>query len=153
MKTVMMESGMMGMATVPNHAMMMGAQVGAMNMMMIHRCTFKMETMKNGMKMKCMAGDETAAAVMQNLCQTLVGGMMTWTMMMNGMMIMSCNMTMGICKCEMTADGICITCTSGDAAMCKMIQESANCMLTMMQSGCTCCVSMNNTPVCCGYAV
>jgi hypothetical protein len=31
-----------------------------------------------------------------------------------------------------------------------MIQACCECMSTMMQSGCTCCVMMNNMPVCCG---
>ena len=35
--------------------------------------------------------------------------------MMNGMMVCCCNLTMGMCKCEMTEDGVCITCTSGDS--------------------------------------
>ena len=34
--------------------------------------------------------------------------------MMNGMMVCCCNLMMGMCKCEMTEHGVCITCTSGD---------------------------------------
>ena len=37
--------------------------------------------------------------------------------MMNGMMVCCCNLTMGMCKCEMTKDGVCITCTSGDQVL------------------------------------
>jgi hypothetical protein len=70
-------------------------------------------------------------------------------MMMNGMMVCCCNLTMGMCKCEMTKDGVCMTCTSGDAKCCDMIQACCDCMCTMMKSGCTCCLVMNNTPVCC----
>jgi hypothetical protein len=30
-----------------------------------------------------------------------------------------------------------------------MIQSCCECMSAMMKSGCTCCVLMNNMPVCC----
>jgi len=71
-------------------------------------------------------------------------------MMMNGMMICCCNLTMGMCKCEMTKDGVCLTCTSGDAKCCEMIQACCDCMGCMLKDGCTCCMLMNNMPVCCG---
>jgi hypothetical protein len=57
---------------------------------------------------------------------------------------------MGMCKCDMTKDGVCITCTSGDPKCCEMIQACCECMSCMMKDGCTCCVMMNNMPVCCG---
>jgi hypothetical protein len=59
-------------------------------------------------------------------------------------------MTMGMCKCEMTKEGCCITCTSGDAQCCAMIQGCCDYMNVMMKNGCMCCVMMNNTPICCG---
>jgi hypothetical protein len=66
--------------------------------------------------------------------------------MMNGMVVCTCNLTMGMCKCEMTKDGCCVTCTSGDQKCCDTIQGCCACLA----SGCTCCLMMNNTPVCCG---
>jgi hypothetical protein len=30
-----------------------------------------------------------------------------------------------------------------------MIQACCDCLATMMKNGCTCCLLMNNTPVCC----
>ena len=69
--------------------------------------------------------------------------------MMNGMMVCCCNLTMGMCKCEMTEDGLRITCTSGDKACCDMIQACCDCMTAMMKAGCTCCMMMNDMPVCC----
>jgi len=149
--TMGMEKNMMGMSGMTT-GMPTGNGAGAMNMMMIPRCTMKMEKMKDGMKMMCMAGDEMAAAMMQNLCKMLAGGMVSCQMMMNGMTMMTCNMVMGMCKCEMTTDGICITCTSGDADCCRMIQGMCDCMMAMMKAGCTCCMMMNNTPMCCGCA-
>ena len=69
-------------------------------------------------------------------------------MMMNGMVVCTCNMIMGMCKCEMTEDGCCFTCTSGDKACCDMIQAMCASMMSMMKGGCTCCMMMNNMPVC-----
>jgi hypothetical protein len=31
-----------------------------------------------------------------------------------------------------------------------MIQACCDCMATMLKDGCTCCLMMNNTPICCG---
>ena len=145
-----MDRSMMGMSPAgAGMGMNMPMAAGGMNMMMIPRCTMKMEKCKDGMKMMCMATDETAAAMMQNLCTMLAGGMMSMHMMMNGMMMMTCNMMMGMCKVDMTADGVCVTWSCGDAKTCKMIQECCQCMMTMMECGCTCCVCMNCTPMCC----
>jgi hypothetical protein len=33
-----------------------------------------------------------------------------------------------------------------------MIQAACDCLTTMVNDGCTCCLMMNNTPVCCGYS-
>ena len=71
-------------------------------------------------------------------------------MLMDGMVACCCNLVMGLCKCEMTADGVGITCTSGDEAFCAMIRACCDCTAGMMEAGRTCCVMMNNTPACCG---
>jgi hypothetical protein len=68
---------------------------------------------------------------------------------MNGMVVCTCNLTMGACKVEMTKDGCCVTCTSGDQACCNMIQGCCDCLMACMKGGCTCCLMMGGTPVCC----
>jgi hypothetical protein len=140
--------GMMGAGMAP----MMGAGTGTMmpNMTMVPRCTYKIEKTKDGMAMHCMCDDPTAMTMMQNLCKMMAGGMVSCCMMMNGMMVCCCNLTMGMCTVDMTDKGCKMTCTSGDAKCCQMIQACCDCMNTMLQAGCTCCVMMNNTPVCCG---
>jgi len=154
MATVMVDRGSMtGMGTAgmgtPGMATSMGMPAG-MNMMMVPRCTLKFEKCTGGMKINCTCDDKMACSMMQNLCTMLAGGMCSCCMMMNGMMVCGCNLTMGMCKCEMTDKGVCVTCTSGDAKCCEMIQACCDCMSTMLKAGCTCCVMMNNTPVCCG---
>ena len=143
MKSAMMErSGMMGMVNMGMGEGMMrmptgmtagGGAMAGMNMMMVPRCTMKMEKCTGGMKVTCTCDDP-----------------MTLAMMCNGMTAMSCNMTMGMCKCEMTKTGCTITCTSGDKMCCQMIQACCDCMMAMMDAGCACCMMMNNMPVCCG---
>ena len=160
MKSAMMErSGMMGMVNMGMGEGMMRMPTGmtagagampAMNMMMVPRCTVRMEKCDGGMKIHCTSDDATAVGTMQNLCTMLAGGMCSCCMMMNGMMVCCCNMMMAMCKCEMTGDGVCITCTSGDKGCCAMIQACCDCCMAMMKAGCTCCVMMNGTPVCCG---
>lgn len=140
-----MERPMMSMPAMPT----MPANAG-MNMMMMPRCSMQMEKCKGGMMMTCTADSAMATGMMQNLCQMMNGSMVSCCMMMNGMMMMTCNLTMGMCKCEMTKTGMMITCTSGDKACCDMIQACCDAMMAMMKGGCTCCVCMNGTPVCCG---
>ena len=38
------------------------------------------------------------------------------------------------------------------AKCCEMIQSCCDCLACMCNAGCTCCLLMNNTPVCCGYS-
>ena len=139
--------GMPGMGATPMSSPMPGAM--APNYMMVPRCTMKIEKCTGGMKMTCSCDDAAACSMMQQLCSMLAGGMVSCCCTMNGMTVCGCNLTMGMCKCEPTAKGVCITCTSGDADCCKMIQGCCDCLAACCQAGCACCVMMNGTPVCC----
>jgi hypothetical protein len=148
MNTMMMDRNTMGMMNQTGTMPMMGA--APMNMMMIPRCTMTMERCEGGMMMSCTTKDEAACMMMQNLCTMMGGGMVGCCMMMNGMVTMCCSMTMGMCKMEMMKDGMMMTWTSGDAATRMMIEACCDAMMKMMEGGCTCCMTMNMTPVCCG---
>ena len=158
MSTKVMERAGMGMASLSTPAMGPGMMpsTGAMpmptgmNMMMVPRCTMKMEKCTGGMKITCTCEDKLSAGMLQNLCTMMAGGMCSCCCMMNGMVACCCNLMMGLCKCEPTENGVCVTCTSGDKDCAAMIQACCECCATMMKSGCTCCLMMNNTPVCCG---
>ena len=137
--TMMMDRtgmGMPGMGMPGMRPSTMGTPTGmptATNWLMVPRCTIKMEKCTGGMKITCACDDQMACSMMQNLCTMLPGGMCSCCCMMNGMMVCCCNLTMGMCKCEMTKDGCCITCTSGDPKCCEMIQACCDCMARMMQ--------------------
>lgn len=149
--TMMLErSGMAGMGMPSMSAPAMGSATMTPNMMMVPRCIMKMEKCTGGMKITCSCDDKMAASMLQNLCTMLSGSMCSCCMVMNGMVVFCCNLTMGMCKCDMTKDGCTMTCTSGDAKFCEMIQSCCDCMAIMMKDGCMCCMMMNNTPVCCG---
>src|SRR5437868_4206048 len=137
--------GMTGMGTMGGT----GTMPTSPQWMMVPRCQMTMEKCKGGMKITCKCDDAMSATMLQNLCSMMAGGMCSCCMMMNGMMVCSCNMTMGMCKCDQTKDGVCITCTSGDADCCAMIQACCDCMSAMSKAGCVCCLCMNNMPVCC----
>ncbi len=143
---MMDRSAMTGMGTMP-----MGTTAAPMapNMVMVPRCTMKMEKCAGGMKLTCACDDPAACTMMQNLCAMMAGGMCSMCCTMNGMVVCNCNMTMAMCKVEMTADGCCVTCTSGDKMCCDMIQACCDCMMMCMKSGCACCLMMGGTPVCC----
>src|SRR5437763_505774 len=153
MTTLMERMPMTGMGTSAMPGMGMGSPIGMSagpSMMMTPRCSMKFEKCAGGMKMTCNCDDKVGCSMMQNLCNMLAGGMCSCCMMLNGMVVCCCNLTMGLCKCEMTDKGVCITCTSGDAQCGAMIQSCCDCMAAMLKAGCTCCLMMNNTPICCG---
>jgi hypothetical protein len=152
MATVMMNPAVPGMtgAMPSGTATPVTGSPPAMNFLMVPRCTIRMQKCTGGMKILCTTDDKMACSMMQNLCTMLAGGMCSCCCMMNGMMVCCCNLMMGMCVCESTKEGVSITCTSGDKNCCAMIQACCESMSAMMEAGCTCCVLMNNTPVCCG---
>ena len=90
-----MERSAMGMSSMmPGMSSTMPA--ASMNMMMMPRCTMKMEKCDGGMKMMCMCEDPMADSMLQNMAKMLAGGMVSCCMLMNGMMMMTCNLTMGM---------------------------------------------------------
>src|SRR5579872_5425224 len=101
--------GVPGMGTPP-----MGAPTATptgTSWVMVPRGTLKFEKCTGGMKVTCVCDDKMACSMVQNLCSMLAGGMCSCCVMMNGMTVCCCNLTMGICKCEMTPDGCTLTCT------------------------------------------
>jgi hypothetical protein len=149
MVTAMMNP--MTSAATPSTGMGMPMPTGmsGMNTVMVPRCKMMVEKCDGGMKITCVCTDPAACAMMQNLCKMMAGGMVSCCCMMNGMMVCCCNMMMGSCKCEMMADGCCVTCTSGDKGCCDMLQGCCDCIAVCMKAGCTCCMMMGGTPCCC----
>src|SRR5438094_9121042 len=154
MVNMMMERSGMGTGVGPSPLLgmpgMMSPSSMPANFLMVPRCTFKMEKCTGGMKITCNCDDKMASSMVQNLCKMMAGSLCSCCMMMNGMMVFTCNLTMGMCKYETTDAGVVVTCTSGDKACCEMIQACCECMNSMLKAGCTCCLCLGNTPVCCG---
>jgi hypothetical protein len=156
MSTVMVERTGMGMPGVGVPGLgtpPLGAPTGtpmAANWLMVPRCTLRFEKCQGGLKVHCVCDDKMACSMVQNLCQMLQGGMCSCYVQFNGMTVCMCNFTMGLCKCDLTDSGVVVTCTSGDSKCSEVLQAYCECLNTQMNAGCTCCVLMNNTPVCCG---
>ena len=120
------------------------------NMVMVPRCTFEVE--------KCQGGHEDRLHLhrhhrLRHDAEPLPDDgrrHVQHVLTMNGMVVCTCNLTMGLCKCEMTEDGCLVTCMSGDKKCCDMIQGCCDCISACLASCCTCCLMMNNTLVCCG---
>lgn len=119
------------------------------NWCMVPRCDVRFEKCSDGMKIHCSCSDEMACSVMQNLCRMLAGGMCSVCCQLNGVTVCDIKLTCGMCKCEFTEDGCCITCTSGDEACCKLIQACCDTLAACADCGCACFVCFNGTPVCC----
>jgi hypothetical protein len=157
--TMMMERTAMGLPglTLPGLGTHQGVGAptgltGTSGYLMVPRCHLKFEKCQGGMKIHCTCEDKMACSMMQNLCTMLQGGMCSCSVMLNGMTICTCNLTMGLCRCEMTDSGVTILCTSGDTKCCEMIQACCDCLSTMLNAGGTCCLLMNNTPLACGLS-
>ena len=145
----MQQMGMPSGGVMPGMGMPMQSPTAA-NMCMVPRCTIKMEKCAGGMKIHCKCDDEMACAMVQNLCRMMAEGMCSCACMMNGMVMCQCNLAMCNCQVEMTKDGCCITCTTGDKACCEMVQACCDCMNACMKAGCMCCVSLGGMPCACG---
>jgi hypothetical protein len=154
--TVMMErtsTGVQGVPGVtPTGVGLPGVSPGTSNWLVVPRCTYKFEKCQGGMKITCVCDDPMACSVMQNLCTALQGGLCSCCCTLNGMTVCNYNLTMGLCKCDLTDKGCTITCTSGDQKCCEMIQSCCDSLSCLCNAGCTCCVLLNNTPICCGYS-
>src|SRR5207253_4440330 len=98
MSMMMMERAGMAMPGMTTGMGTMGGTAGTMmpNMMMVPRCTMKMEKSKTGMTITCTCDDAVACGMLQNLCSMLSGSMVGCCMMMNVMMVCCCNLTMGM---------------------------------------------------------
>jgi hypothetical protein len=124
--------------------------VGA-NWLMVPRCSsFKFEKCQGGFKVTCVCDDKVAGSMVQNLCSMLAGGVFSCCAVWNGMPVCYYNFTYGLCKYETVDNGVCVTCTSGDPQCASMIQHCCECLVAMVQAGCTCFALVNNTPFCCG---
>ena len=123
---------------------------GAASYLMVPRCTLKVEKCTDGMKVWCYCDDPTACSMVQNLCSMLAGGMCSCCVTYNGVPCCTYHFTVGSCKFELVDKGCCFTCTSGDKSCCAMIQSYCDCLNSMMQAGCHCCLYVNGTPLCWG---
>ena len=76
MTSMMMERTGMNMPAMASAGMTtpMSMPTGAQSLM-IPRCTMKMESSTDGMKMSCTCDDKAACTMMQNLCTMMAGGM------------------------------------------------------------------------------
>jgi hypothetical protein len=120
------------------------------NWQVLPRCTVEFERSKDGFKIHCRCDDEVACGALQNLCRMLSEGLCSVCCSRNGVCVCQCNFTCGRCRCEMTKDGCCITCTSGDKECCEILQACCDSLAKCCKNGCCCYVCFNNTPVCCG---
>ncbi|WP_437205466.1 hypothetical protein [Planctomicrobium sp. SH664] len=121
----------------------------ATNWCVVPRCEIRIEKCKDGCKIVCSCEDEVACSTLQNLCQMLSSGQCSLCCQFNGVTCLDCKLCCGHCKYEPTKDGCCITCTSGDAACCQMIQACCEAVANCIKNGCTCFLCFNGTPVCC----
>ncbi len=146
-----MGAGIPGMGSpAAGPQMLPGVTPGAPNWCVLPRCKIRVEKCAGGIKVTCSCEDDVGCAALQNLCKMLAAGTCGLCCTWNGIALCQCNLACGFCKCEYTADGVCITCTSGDKRCCEMLQACCDCIACCLQAGCCCYVSFNNTPVCCG---
>ncbi len=145
---VMMERSVAG-ATIAG-ASFPATPTAPANTVVVPRCTIKVEKCKDGAKLICCCEDDLACATLQNLCKSLCDGLCSVSCLKNGLCVCQCNFALCNCTCECTADGVCITCCSGDKACCQQIQACCDCIAQCLEAGCTCCVCFAGTPVCCG---
>ena len=92
------------------------------NMMMVPRCTVRMEKCTTGVKIHCVCTEAVAVSMVQNLCSMQASQMVGCYVTMNGQTVCSVNFCCCVCTVEKTVDGVCIHCTTGDATCCQVVQ-------------------------------
>lgn len=120
------------------------------NWMVLPRCELRFEKCAGGFKIHCCCDDEVACATLQNLCKMSCDGLCSLCCTQNGIPCCQFNLCQGNCRCELTKDGCCITCTSGDKGCCEMLQACCDCLSCCCEQGCCCYITFGNTTVCCG---
>jgi hypothetical protein len=154
--TMMMErtgTGVQGVPGVtPTGMGVPGVSSATSNWLMVPRCTYKFEKCQGGFKVTCVCDDPMARSVLHSLCTQLQSGLYSCSCTLNGITVCHYNLTMGLCKCDVTEQGCTITCTSGDQKCGEMIQCCCDSLACLCNNGCVCCVLMNNNPICCGYS-
>jgi hypothetical protein len=120
------------------------------NWCVVPRCKVEFEKCTGGFKIHCRCEDELSCATLQNLCRMMCDGCCSCCCTQNGIQCCQCTFANCHCKCEYTADGCCISCTSGDKQCCSTLQACCDCCAKCCDSGCCCYVCFNGTPVCCG---
>lgn len=126
-----------------------GAPAGA-NLCVLPRCELRFEKCAGGFKIHCDCDDEVACATLQNLCKMVCDGLCSCCCTLNGIPCCQVNLCCGTCKCELTKNGCCISCTSGDKACCEMLQACCDCLSCCCENNCCCYISFGNTCICCG---
>ncbi len=143
-------SGMPMTGTPMNYPTMPATMPTVPNMMMVPRCTVRMEKCSTGVKIHCVCSEAMAVSMLQNLCAMQAGQMVGCYVTMNGQTVCCVNFCCCVCTVEKTADGVCINCTTGDATCCQVVQCCADCCCNCCVTGCVCCVTMGGMPICCG---
>lgn len=115
----------------------------------VPRCEMRFEKTRSGCKIFCVCDDEAAVATLRQMCQMLAGQCCTLCCTMNGMSVLKCSLCCCHCSCEPTEDGCCITCQTGDAACCEVVQRCCEAIASCIENGCCCTICLGATPICC----
>ena len=126
-----------------------GTTPNGSTMCVVPRCRIECEDCTDGCKIYCACDEQVSCGTLQNLCRALAGDACCVVCTWNGTIVCQCNFTCGHCRCEMSKDGACITCTSGDKACCKMIKSMCDAINCCLECGCSCTLCFGTTPVCC----
>jgi hypothetical protein len=117
--------------------------------LMVPRCTFEVEKCKGGMKVTCSCDDKVAFGMLATLCLMLQGGTAGFYGLLNGMTLYYFQV-LGSGKYEQGDGWVCFTFTSTEPGGIRMLQDTCDHLLSLLRSGLTCWLTMNNTAVCAG---
>lgn len=114
----------------------------------VPKCEIRIEECADGCKIICTCDDEVARKTMQNLWRAMAGGLCSVCCTWNGMTVCQCDFVCCHCTCEMTADGVCISCRTGDKTCQEMLKAMCKCLCKCQDCGCASMVCLNGTPIC-----
>ena len=113
-------------------------------------CEISFEKCKGGFRIQCCCDDSAECSDLQCLCAAIGEGNCSCCCTRNEKPICTFNLGCDRCKCENTDDGCCITCTSGDAECCEMLEACCDCLECCCQNGCCCYIYFGDKCCCFG---
>jgi hypothetical protein len=118
--------------------------------LLVPRCAYRLEILPDGFQLFADCEDTTQRSMLQNLCLALAGGLVSLQCSLQGMLVWSVSLPVGLSKTEITEGGIRITSTANNGDLVALLHGSCEMFRLSLRAGLSAYLLINSTPVCMG---